>query len=353
MENPVKSGFPIDGGHETKKKIMTLGLWKEALSVGIFAYFGVAIRYAIVSSMRRYESGSVSCTEPIDSYISIFQTHSYILPNIFGSLLMGVLVSRSSDIVKLDEALYKGLTTGLCGCITTFSTWMVSSVYKPFQAYSFVIIYVQLCLYWCSFMVGISLLDGMVQLWTEFSLVISKQRQNHSSSHPQLDHEENISHGGHVTKNISEDDSATLGGKVACDPDTNAQASVRDNRLLFLYILVFIVLSLFVAISLIVCEISYHSSDSVEIVQFHDLVRNLLFGPLGAWLRWGLSKFERLKNFKPFLNLHTMSANLIAVVASTLLQKYLANIIWTSAVVGGAITSFSEYISHTIMIYET
>ena len=46
-----------------------------------------------------------------------------LLANIVGSFLMGACVGASPWIIPRFPAIYAGLTTGFCGCFTTFSSW--------------------------------------------------------------------------------------------------------------------------------------------------------------------------------------------------------------------------------------
>ena len=47
----------------------------------------------------------------------------YLLPNIVGCFLMGAANGCKELHWGRHGLLYTGLTTGLCGCLTTFATW--------------------------------------------------------------------------------------------------------------------------------------------------------------------------------------------------------------------------------------
>jgi fluoride ion exporter CrcB/FEX len=89
-------------------------LINECLSISLFAYVGVALRIALVSA------SSSTGTNLLDVL-----GHDCFLQNILGSALMGFAKNRksSSSTVTL---LATGVTTGLCGCLTTFATWMLT-----------------------------------------------------------------------------------------------------------------------------------------------------------------------------------------------------------------------------------
>jgi fluoride ion exporter CrcB/FEX len=51
-----------------------------------------------------------------------------LIVNMLGSWMMGVFSSFREEIQDISPALYAGLTTGLCGCATTFSAWSSAMV---------------------------------------------------------------------------------------------------------------------------------------------------------------------------------------------------------------------------------
>ncbi|GBB87562.1 hypothetical protein RclHR1_01400015 [Rhizophagus clarus] len=56
---------------------------------------------------------------------------SLIYPQFVGCVIMGFCLARKGFIMESYLPLYIGLTTGLCGSITTFSSWMLS-IFKEF-----------------------------------------------------------------------------------------------------------------------------------------------------------------------------------------------------------------------------
>lgn len=65
-------------------------------------------------------------------YLNHFDAYAFwgytdLFSNIFGCFLMGLFVSQSSWLPLSYPTLFVGLTSGLCGSITTFSGWMFSA----------------------------------------------------------------------------------------------------------------------------------------------------------------------------------------------------------------------------------
>ncbi|MBW0473072.1 hypothetical protein O181_012787 [Austropuccinia psidii MF-1] len=61
-----------------------------------------------------------------------YSVFSLLLVQTFGCLVMGVSVKLKARLDKIHPLLYFGLTTGYCGSVTTFSSWML----QVFQAFS-------------------------------------------------------------------------------------------------------------------------------------------------------------------------------------------------------------------------
>lgn len=76
------------------------------LGVAAFAPIGVVLRYFTT--------------------IPVWKLSNKLLPNALGSFLMGIFVYSPWLSLNAPSA-FVGLTTGLCGCFTTFSSWSVDS----------------------------------------------------------------------------------------------------------------------------------------------------------------------------------------------------------------------------------
>lgn len=76
-----------------------------------------------IGSMARYAVGSL-----VGRRIGWEYWIGTMAVNITGALMLGVLVGVFGDHIADDPTLRTGLTVGLLGGYTTFSTWMVESV---------------------------------------------------------------------------------------------------------------------------------------------------------------------------------------------------------------------------------
>ena len=87
----------------------------------------------------------------------MFYSQTYLLPNMLGCFLMSFFIFHTGKISRISVPLFKSLTTGLCGCITTYSSWMNSSVNILFDSgwyYMLLLIFTEFLLTWSAFTMG-------------------------------------------------------------------------------------------------------------------------------------------------------------------------------------------------------
>ncbi len=51
-------------------------------------------------------------------------------------------------------------------------------------------------------------------------------------------------------------------------------------------------------------------------------IRSIALAPLGAWTRWGLTRFPKFKALWPEMNPQTLTANMLAVILMCCLNIY-------------------------------
>lgn len=51
--------------------------------------------------------------------------------NILGTFVMGMAAARPAGIDSYERALHRGVSVGFCGCLTTFSAWIVQAASRP------------------------------------------------------------------------------------------------------------------------------------------------------------------------------------------------------------------------------
>ena len=99
----------------------------ESIVISTFAYFGVLLRiwlkdFSIYISVPPCVGPAAACAPHVDLLGTI--GHGFFLQNMLGSALMGFVKNRRCDSNSTLALMSTGLTTGLCGCLTTFATWM-------------------------------------------------------------------------------------------------------------------------------------------------------------------------------------------------------------------------------------
>jgi CrcB protein len=109
-------------------------LFNKIISVAIFGAIGGILRYLLQTS--------------IDPYFGTFPL-SLILINVSGSMVLGMLTGGLLTLLDTSETLNVGLTTGLMGGFTTFSTFELTlfNLFKTNQwVFSMMLIVISLIL---------------------------------------------------------------------------------------------------------------------------------------------------------------------------------------------------------------
>jgi fluoride ion exporter CrcB/FEX len=93
-----------------------LSLLVQVTTISVFAMVGVSLRVGVDILASEIHMGSSASGTSFSS----------LLTNCIGCFLLGVISSLKSRFVQVN-LLYLGVTTGLCGSMTTFSGWMYSA----------------------------------------------------------------------------------------------------------------------------------------------------------------------------------------------------------------------------------
>lgn len=81
---------------------------KKYLLVGVFACFGAIIRYIFLSV-------------PLNDCLTSFPVNTLLI-NVAGSFMLCLVLTIGFDVWKVNADVKQGITTGLIGAFTTFST---------------------------------------------------------------------------------------------------------------------------------------------------------------------------------------------------------------------------------------
>mmetsp|Transcript_103858 Transcript_103858/g.252141 ORF Transcript_103858/g.252141 Transcript_103858/m.252141 type:complete len:378 (-) Transcript_103858:173-1306(-) len=119
-EPPAATGIavmepPSRRGHFSKRM-------KTALAVACFAWVGMALRLGLAKLTADLNFGITTSTDlHTEQCIRRASAHGFFLQNMLGCFLIAV-VARHRPL--LNEHVAAGLSTGLCGSLTTWGTWM-------------------------------------------------------------------------------------------------------------------------------------------------------------------------------------------------------------------------------------
>lgn len=128
------------------------------VAITIGAYFGVGVRVLLAELAQALSSSQMELLQLLG--------FGYFLPNAVGCFVMGLAV-RWKPLFRSQFAVYfTGVTTGFCGCCTTFSSWDVGVAAMFVHGKwvnALIVLCVQITSAICSFRVGYHGGDGVVQ----------------------------------------------------------------------------------------------------------------------------------------------------------------------------------------------
>jgi len=275
--------------------------------LGIFSFFGLLARLGLIA---------------ISSY-SGQPTFSILWAQVVGCAIMGAVAQRRADLEKLYLPLYVGLATGLCGSITSFSTWMadvfmgfaqIDSSYAPHGGfYNFMDGFTQSIITLAA-SVAAALFGSHIAPYLFHTPTLKRmmpleptvqdKRKNGSSML--------IAGDGHSQNGLS----ATPNGYKK-DNKTQSKASPALHRRI--QALPLFLLAVLVSMWLAAILVAVYVPRWRGIVMF-----SIIFAPLGTWLRFYLSK---LNTANPRFPWGTFLANIIgtAILAAILALQRTGN----------------------------
>ncbi|GAB9463178.1 putative camphor resistance crcb protein [Globisporangium polare] len=287
------------------------------VAVSIGAYFGVGVRVLLTEFAQALSSSQMELLHLLG--------FGYFLPNVVGCFVMGLAV-RWKPLFRSQFAVYfTGLTTGFCGCCTTFASWDmgVAAMFAHGKwANAFIVLGVQITSAIASFRVGYHCGDGVVQYF--ITRMYPLQKPPVDLNQLKLDLERNIRSLRSVKANafgqlvsrrvtateqalvISYDASAELISEIAQVEQDFYRVSHRGHAWL----------GTGVVATALLWSLTFLSSDN-------NYTRSRLlavcFGPFGALLRYQLSLYNtqpKCKNF-PF---YTFVPNVLASLLSCVVE---------------------------------
>ena len=144
-KNKNKNENKTENGNKNESKMLIslvsgykyfLGcLTVEIFPIGIFSYFGVYIRVTIINKIISQEMNlNNNYSDPYHiSLLSPLFSNNHFIPNLIGCYIISILYHNKNNITKkCGNALYVGMCAGLCGCLTTFSSWIYESAEDMF-----------------------------------------------------------------------------------------------------------------------------------------------------------------------------------------------------------------------------
>jgi fluoride ion exporter CrcB/FEX len=382
----------------TNKRKENIDFWfnSEFFTVGLFALAGVAIRDAITTELVTTTTSTK--TAAFQSFTELFHGQAFLVSNFLGCFIMSFCVSNQKAIEKVSKPLYIGITTGLCGSITTLSSWMNGTVSVVFGSKNWVLLFItitlQFWLIWSAFLLGFAAARLLEEQQTSSTpLVVTSASANKMatllpppppppvpSTTASLRKTE-VKRGFELVPTTGIE-AAAADSVEASPPATPAEASPGDINdtdeeigdtattkeiqlvppspplreqvyatLCRIYELFhvfewYVWAGLFATTMVIVWIIL--ASDSQAAYFKDDLVvrntyRSVALAPLGAWARWALGRIPRIKDSWPDMYPHTLLANLGAVFFMCMLSV-LCTSSWVPAINTGMYAPYKHLV---------
>jgi fluoride ion exporter CrcB/FEX len=344
----------------------------EFFSVGLLAFPGALIRILIIDNFSR--QNEVSATVQYGPFIQMFYVQPYLLPNFLGCFLMGIFYVFKNEMKLKSKALSKALTVGFCGSLTTFSSWAFTGFQPPFSDdnwYKIIVMYfMEFWLTWCAFLIGIAFAKYCKPFIIQ-RLVTTTQEEIHHVSNPDRRPYSVLDTGVEIVP-TSERHVTTMCDPEEGNPDMPVPSDCRERpteeasnpfssppkqntSFSFCFDIheyhIWLVSFFLVAIPLWITLILLSSLSYFDSSMRRNAMRGLCLAPLGAWLRWSLSKYSRLRNLWPEMKPHTLLANTLAVLLQSLLFVF-SDSSWNVAINYGFNGSLSTVSTLFAELYE-
>jgi fluoride ion exporter CrcB/FEX len=421
----------------------------DFFTVGLFAFGGVGLRVAITNAL----AGCIE-QDPTSHYgpfMQIFYSEPYLASNLLGCFIMAFCIAHIEQVSTFSAPLYKGLTTGFCGSLTTFSSWMNGAVYMVFDKnwYKiFIMIALEFWLTWAAFTMGYAAakivtelhgdvmpyfvnfekscrkpprgaydqatdaLEGDLELQqpgrlkhsrsagssteialgpepivsdvrvqqgqstTDGTLLVVNDDEDIHESKKEID-EANAERAaeldllqaldavtdspqvqGNTAQRSSPADALSSAGTAPAAPQTDQAMSQEKGTPLYAYLQRYEYYSwggLFSTIAVILWVILILEPEMgyFDHRVWRNTYRSVALAPLGAWLRWGLTRFPRIKALWPEMHPQTLIANLGAVTLMCVLNVF-ADSSWVYAInagINGSLSTVSTFFAELHNLY--
>jgi fluoride ion exporter CrcB/FEX len=301
-------------------------------------------------------------------FIEVYGDQTYLMSNIVGCFIMAFAFTNMKSLTDFNPAFYKFLTTGLCGSLTTFSSWMVTGtadgVYHNFFA-MLTMIGMEFALTWCGYELGIlaaqlgwqllqyleapevkeiekpklsivtlsgstlmnPLLTGISNAENGFGSAASMDVVPSDGESKYVEPERQVS--GDRTRTQSAVDTVRQVSVIA-------SAAIKKNDDIFWFACFSIT-----ALAIWICAIVDSTKTLINDKDEKQLFASIVIAPIGAWVRWYLARQTALSGLWPEMKIPTFCVNQVAVFLVAILRLFVPPTTWTSAVIAGIFGSLS------------
>lgn len=289
-------------------EIMTISLPSsdyllDLFYIGLGSFIGVSLRISLSYEPNDFNVGNGDDFTP---FIRLFYTQPSLLPNMVGCFIVALLVFNQARITSFNPPLFKLLSTGMCSCLTTYSSWIndaFGDILNKKWYYHLVMAALEFCIIWSIFSLGF-LTATVIQ--STFCRPHKSQNQELQSSNGTNDNklqtsqepQPNQANATGDTSNYEAVESNEI--EISTTPDspevfsiTNKTEEETANNNTYKNIGIYILFNTIFAVLWIIVLVDA-GNPFFEKDRARDWLRSLAFAPFGAWLRWELSKSKML-----------------------------------------------------------
>lgn len=272
-------------------------------------YLGVLLRYHITNFVSEDVPQPTTATQ--ETIVAMFELQKFLMPNIIGCFVMGMLIAwdrRGNNVSKRKfyGDFFTGLTTGFCGSLTTFASWLASfnsGLFRRYWLADIICIVIELCITWAFYCFGEYVYTVLILCWEIYSFEKS-QHDEHAreiatpTTIPNVNIEmEDSSRAITCFEMTNTTNSVKLASSsVACRDAVESQLAVtivHNRNSIETRIGRLTCLGVMISLAILWIIIIIDAKSSLEFSSYgRDALRSVAFSPFGVSLRYTLKRLE-------------------------------------------------------------
>lgn len=322
--------------------------------VGLMSFVGVLLRYHFIRILTIIKNNSPQiCSLASESAQSLFYNQPYLISNLLGSFIIALvmntcLLDRLKSEKQMHSNVIQSLTTGFCGCLTTFASWINQFSTDTFHAHDWfsqiILLFIEFALCWTCYQLGVMIsmmINSIVMKKINLSTVFFKKE----TAHIPIQQQESPSHSIelvnlHMESNVELYNNDTIeehGQEQGQTQEKNQEQELSHKLTIFHQIRIFILLCFWIVwiILWIFVIIDIYSPFNSWDSSFRVGIRAVTLSPFGSFLRYIIKKLPHMATTVPRATGCTFLCNMIGVLLDALFTHYSYEWTWKSSFTTG------------------